>query len=86
AGANTLFDGDGELVRVEWQHLPGPFVGAGGTLSAALTALMAQGLPAADALRLAQEYTTGALAHARRFGMGKLVPDKFFRTAPAATA
>jgi hydroxymethylpyrimidine/phosphomethylpyrimidine kinase len=86
AGANTLFDGDGELVRIEWQHLPGPFVGAGGTLSAALTALMAQGVQAADALRLAQDYTTGALAHARRFGMGKLVPDKFFRTAQAAAA
>lgn len=86
AGANTLFDRDGEVGHFEWQHLPGPFIGAGGTLSAALTALMARGAPAADALRLAQDYTRGALAHARRLGMGKLVPDKFFRAAPAAAS
>ncbi|WP_206076812.1 bifunctional hydroxymethylpyrimidine kinase/phosphomethylpyrimidine kinase [Massilia horti] len=78
--SNTLFNSDGMLASFDWQHLPGPFVGAGSTLSAALTALMAHGeLDMPDALKAAQDYTSGALAHARRFGMGKYVPNKFFR-------
>jgi hydroxymethylpyrimidine/phosphomethylpyrimidine kinase len=77
--ANTLFDREGVRVQVAWQHLPGPFVGAGSTLSAALTAQMARRVEPEEALRRAQEYTSGALANAQRFGMGRLVPDKFFR-------
>lgn len=79
ACSNRLFDADGEVARVEWQHLPGPFLGAGNTYSAAFTALMARGMDAPMALALAQEYTTGALEHAQRFGMGKFVPSKFFQ-------
>lgn len=86
ARANTLYDADGVVAQFDWQHLPGPFVGAGSTLSAALAARMARGQGAADALRAAQDYTSGALAHAQRFGMGKYVPNKFFLTAPAAPA
>lgn len=78
--ANTLFDRDGAVTTIDWQHLAGPFVGAGTTLSGALAALMAQGLDAPEALAAAQEFTYGALRHARRFGMGKLVPNRFHRT------
>lgn len=78
--ANSLFDRDGMVTTIDWQHLPGPFVGAGTTLSGALAALMAQGLDAPEALAAAQEYTYGALRHARRFGMGKFVPNRFHRT------
>jgi hydroxymethylpyrimidine/phosphomethylpyrimidine kinase len=53
ARSNTLFDTDGVLASVDWQHLPGPFIGAGSTLSAALAALMARDVDAADALRAA---------------------------------
>jgi hydroxymethylpyrimidine/phosphomethylpyrimidine kinase len=78
--ANNLYDGEGLLASRPWgQHLPGPFVGAGNTLSAALAARMARGDNAADALRAAQDYTTGALMHACRFGMGRLIPNKIFR-------
>jgi hydroxymethylpyrimidine/phosphomethylpyrimidine kinase len=77
--SNTLFDADGINAKVEWQHLPGPFVGAGNTYSAAFTALMACGMEAPQALFAAQEYTTGALEHAQRFGMGKFIPNKFYR-------
>lgn len=77
--SNRLFDADGEVARVAWQHLPGPFLGAGNTYSAAFTALMARGMDAPTALALAQEYTTGALEHAQRFGMGKFIPAKFFQ-------
>jgi hydroxymethylpyrimidine/phosphomethylpyrimidine kinase len=76
--SNTLFGEDGLLASFDWRHLPGPFVGAGGTMSAALAAYMAHGSEAAEAARLAQRYTAGALQHAQRFGMGKLVPNKFY--------
>lgn len=79
--SNTLFDENGVVGTFNWQHLPGPFVGAGSTLSGALAALMARRFgdgEAVDAIEAAQEFTVGALAHAQRFGMGKLVPNKFF--------
>jgi hydroxymethylpyrimidine/phosphomethylpyrimidine kinase len=79
---NTLFDENGVVESFSFQHLAGPFVGAGSTMSAALAALLAQGLEPLAAVRAAQEYTHGALANAQRFGMGKLVPNKFFRAAP----
>ena len=79
ACSNRLYDANGEVARVEWQHLPGPFLGAGNTYSAAFTALMARGMDAPTALAVAQEYTTGALENAQRFGMGKFIPSKFFR-------
>lgn len=79
ACSNTLFDADGVVAKVEWQHLPGPFVGAGNTYSASFTALMACGMEAPQALFAAQEYTNGALEHAQRFGMGKFIPNKFYR-------
>ena len=82
--ANSLFDRDGGMTSFDWQHLPGPFVGAGCTLSGALTACMARGMDVFDALRAAQEFTYGALLHAQRFGMGKLVPNRFYRFLPQA--
>ncbi|MES2298890.1 MAG: bifunctional hydroxymethylpyrimidine kinase/phosphomethylpyrimidine kinase [Pseudomonadota bacterium] len=79
ARANTLYDANGVVASIAWQHQAGPFLGAGNTLSAALAALMATGVEAAQAVQLAQDYTTGALARAQRMGMGKLVPDRFFQ-------
>ncbi|WP_308633262.1 bifunctional hydroxymethylpyrimidine kinase/phosphomethylpyrimidine kinase [Massilia forsythiae] len=80
ARTNNLYGGHGLLASLPWgRHLPGPFIGAGGTLSAALAAHMARGATAADALAAAQDYTSGALLNACRFGMGKLVPNKLFR-------
>ncbi|SHN44455.1 hydroxymethylpyrimidine/phosphomethylpyrimidine kinase [Duganella sacchari] len=76
--ANTLYGADGVISHDAWQHLAGPFIGAGGTLSAAMTAFMARGADAPEAVAAAQEYTVGALAHAQRYGMGKFVPNRFF--------
>jgi hydroxymethylpyrimidine/phosphomethylpyrimidine kinase len=78
AVCNTLYDEEGPVAEYEWQHMAGPFVGAGTTLSASLTALMARGLDVEEAVEAAQQFTVGALTHAQRFGMGKLVPNKFF--------
>ena len=76
--SNTLFNEDGVAATFNWSHLPGPFVGAGSTMSAALAAMMAHGMAPPAAARAAQEFAASALAHAQRFGMGKLVPNKFF--------
>lgn len=76
--SNTLYDEDGVVEQFDWRHLAGPFVGAGSTMSGALAAFMAQGSEPQEAVRQAQDFTAGALAHAQRFGMGKLVPNKFF--------
>jgi hydroxymethylpyrimidine/phosphomethylpyrimidine kinase len=75
---NTLFHEEGACASYDWRHLPGPFTGAGSTMSAAIAALMAHGLAPMDAVKRAQEYTASALAHAQRFGMGRLIPNKFF--------
>ena len=80
-----MYEPDGLATALPWaQHLPGPFVGAGNTLSAALVARMARGAGAADALPGAQDYVTGALANAGRFGMGRLIHNNIFRAPGAA--
>ncbi|PRC95073.1 bifunctional hydroxymethylpyrimidine kinase/phosphomethylpyrimidine kinase [Solimicrobium silvestre] len=76
--ANCLFDETGIIRHDSWPRLSGSFIGSGSTLSAAITALVANGLDIPDAVLEAQEFTNAALAHAQRFGMGKLVPDRYF--------
>lgn len=78
--SSTLFDSDGEIETLSFPRLPGPFMGAGSTLSAAIAALLALGDEVPGAAATAQEFTAGALASAQRFGMGKLVPNRFYRT------
>lgn len=75
---NTLY-GKGGVVRSDsWARLPGPFKGAGGTLSAAIAAMLANGLELAEAVREAQDYTWNALRKAYRPGMGQFLPDRLF--------
>ncbi|GMU72679.1 MAG: hydroxymethylpyrimidine/phosphomethylpyrimidine kinase [Burkholderiales bacterium] len=75
---NTLY-GKGGVVRTDtWARLPGPFKGAGATLSAAIAAMLANGLELADAVREAQDYTWNALRKAYRPGMGQFLPDRLF--------
>lgn len=76
--ANTLFNESGMVRRDTWQRLPGSFIGAGSTLSAAIAAMLANGLEIPEATSEAQEFTLAALAHAQRLGMGKLIPDRYF--------
>ena len=75
---NSLYNESGIIRHDAWNRLPGSFLGAGSTLSAAIAALVANGLAFPDAVLEAQEFTNAALAHAQRFGMGKLVPDRYF--------
>jgi hydroxymethylpyrimidine/phosphomethylpyrimidine kinase len=84
--SNTLYDADGIVASCAWRHLPGSFLGAGTTLSAAFCTQLALGHTPAAALQAAHDYTCTALAHARRLGMGKLVPNKHAAAAPAPAA
>src|SRR5690606_3068231 len=76
--ANALFDESGKVRHDAWPRLPGAFRGAGNTLSATIAALLANGMDVPAAVLEAQEFTHAALANAQRFGMGKLIPDRYF--------
>lgn len=76
--ANTLYSEAGVVRNDHWQRIAGSHAGAGSTLSAALAALLANGLEIPEAVLEAQEFTQAALNHAQRLGMGKLIPDRYF--------
>lgn len=78
--SNTLFDDSGAVRQDTWQRISGSFSGAGATLSSAITAMMANGLDAPEAVAEAQEFTLAALGSAQRLGMGRLIPDRYFWT------
>ncbi|HWZ46790.1 MAG TPA: hydroxymethylpyrimidine/phosphomethylpyrimidine kinase [Herbaspirillum sp.] len=76
--ANTLFDAGGIVRHDPWQRISGAFAGAGSTVSAAIAAMLANGLEVPEAVSEAQEFTLAALTHAQRMGMGRLIPDRYF--------
>jgi hydroxymethylpyrimidine/phosphomethylpyrimidine kinase len=78
--ANVLIDNSGIVRTDEWQRIQGSHLGASSTLSAAIAAMLANGLDVAEAVMEAQEFTFASITHAQRLGMGKLVPDRYFWT------
>lgn len=74
---NTLYGGTGVLRTDAWERLPGAWHGAGDTLSAALAALLAQGMDLSEAVLGAQEYTWHTLKQSWRLGMGQSIPNRF---------
>lgn len=62
--------------RFAWPRLPGVFHGAGCTLAAAIAALLARGLPPAQAVEDAQAYTQRALGRAMMTGRGRPIPGR----------
>jgi hydroxymethylpyrimidine/phosphomethylpyrimidine kinase len=75
---NTLYGKAGNVRSDTWARLPGAFHGAGGTLSAAIAAMLANGLDMPEAVREAQDYTWHTLKKAYRPGMGQFLPDRLF--------
>ncbi|HVF64188.1 MAG TPA: hydroxymethylpyrimidine/phosphomethylpyrimidine kinase [Casimicrobiaceae bacterium] len=75
---NTLYAKSGVVRTDNWSRLPGPFHGAGGTLAAAIAAMLANGLDLPEAVREAQDFTWHALKSAYRPGMGQYLPDRLF--------
>ena len=58
------------------------FAGAGDTLSAALTALIANGIDLGEATSEALAYLDRCLDHGFRPGMGRILPDRMFWAQP----
>lgn len=76
--ANRLYSTRGLIKEYLWDALPQIFHGAGSTLSAAVAAYLAHGFDLHEALQQGQHFTWQALKHARRVGMGGLIPDRLF--------
>src|SRR4051812_32803437 len=75
---NSLYGSSG-LVRTDsWRRLEGSFHGSGCTLASAIAAGLANGLPLADGVYEAQEYTWHSLQAGFRPGMGQYLPDRLF--------
>ncbi len=75
---NSLYDINGLVRDYHWERLPETYHGSGCTLTSAIAACLAHGLPIQDALQEAQEYTWQTLKHGFRPGMGQFIPDRFF--------
>ncbi len=75
---NTLYGERGVVRSDSWPRLPGIYHGSGCTLASAIAALLANGLPVAEAVKEAQEFTWQALQYGFRPGMGQHIPDRLF--------
>lgn len=62
--------------RFAWPRVAGAFHGAGCTLAAAIAALLARGLPLAEALADAQAYVHRSLGRAFAPGRGRRIPGR----------
>jgi hydroxymethylpyrimidine/phosphomethylpyrimidine kinase len=75
---NTLYAAHGTVRTFSWPRLPGSYHGSGCTLASAIASLLAQGLPAEEAVEDAQDYTWNTLKAAFTPGMGQAIPNRFF--------
>jgi len=75
---NTLYAAAGIVRSDAWQRLPGSYHGSGCTLASAIAATLANGLPVAEGVYEAQEYTWQALKAGFHPGMGQYLPDRLF--------
>jgi hydroxymethylpyrimidine/phosphomethylpyrimidine kinase len=75
---NTLYAADGVVRADAWQRLASSYHGSGCTLASAIAATIANGLPIAEGVYEAQEYTWRALKTGFRPGMGQHIPDRLF--------
>ncbi len=75
---NVLSNGQSNLCEVQHPHLPTRFIGAGDTLSAALTGLMACGVDAQSASAEALSYLHHSLLSGFALGMGHHLPQRLF--------
>lgn len=61
-----------------WPRLTGEYHGSGCTLASAIAAYLAKYTDPLRAIHAAQHYTWHTLKHARRHGMGQLIPNRFY--------
>ena len=74
--ANTLYDASGKVREDRWPRLPGSYHGSGCTLASACAASLAHGVPMADAVRAAQEFTWQSLSAGFRPADGQFLPRR----------
>lgn len=77
---NRFYGRHGGYSESSWPRLPGEYHGSGCTLASAIAALLARGLPTADAVEQAQHYAWHSLRQALRPGHGQSLPDRLYRT------
>jgi len=75
---NHLASPEVVLAHAQFEHIRATFIGAGDTLSAALTALLAHGIELSQAGAEALGYLDQTLANGFQPGMGHAVPDRLF--------
>lgn len=75
---NVLATPETVLGSQKFEHFDVTFTGAGDTLSATLTALLAGGLDLGDAFAEALVYLDHSLSNGFRPGMGHVIPDRLF--------
>ena len=75
---NTLYGLGDQASTLAWDRLPHSYHGSGCTLASAISALLAQGVDMATAIKDAQEYTYETLRNGFRPGMGQFIPDRLF--------
>jgi len=73
---NTLYDASGKVREDRWPRLPGSYHGSGCTLASACAANLAHGVPMADAVRAAQEFTWQSLSAGFRPADGQYIPRR----------
>ena len=61
-----------------WERLEGEFHGTGCTLASAIAGFMAHNNPVEIAVQEAQQYTSKTIQHARRLGMGQMIPNRYY--------
>ena len=79
---NVLASAQTVLASRRYERLDARFVGAGDTLAATLTALLASGRDLAEATLEALDYLDGCLVNGFHPGMGHLLPDRMFWAQP----
>ena len=83
---NVLASTETVIGSSKFELFEGSFNGAGDTLSAALTALLAAGNDLGAAAQEALEYLDRSLGSGFRPGMGQLIPDRMFWAQPEEAA
>jgi hydroxymethylpyrimidine/phosphomethylpyrimidine kinase len=76
--SNRLYDATGLLDASEWERLPGEYHGSGCTLSSAIAAGLARGLPLLEAVRQGQTYTWQSLRLGFRSGRCQAIPNRLY--------
>ncbi len=76
--SNHLYGTSGVVRTDSWDRLAGSYHGSGCTLASAIAAAIANGLPIAEGVYEAQEYTWQSLKAGFRPGMGQHLPDRLF--------